>query len=317
MSVFTPVSRAQLEQFLHRFELGQLVDFRGIDGGSENSNFFVTCEGGEFVLTLVERGPVNELAFFVALLECLHQAALPIPYAITDRQGQAIGILNDRPALLQPRLAGVHVQHPDVQHCAAVGDMLARLHQVSAGCGLTRQSDRGADWMKREAAALRQYVSPDASTLLDEAMHALAQVESLREQLPHAVLHADLFRDNIMFEGHELTGVIDFYNAASGSTLYDVAICVNDWCLDATNHLDPARASALLAAYAAHRPFTDVEAECWPHMLRIAALRFWLSREIAARAHAEHEGVLIKDPGHFQAILTNHRWVEVELPVSG
>ena len=273
MSVFTPVSRAQLEQFLRGFELGQLIDYRGIDGGSENSNFFVTCEAGECVLTLVERGPVDELAFFVALLECLHQAALPIPYSITDRQGQAIGTLNDRPALLQPLLAGAHVQQPDAQHCAAVGDMLARLHQVSAGCGLTRQSDRGAEWMKREAAALRRYVSSDASVLLDDAIRALEQVESLRERLPQAVLHADLFRDNVMFEGHELTGVIDFYNAASGSTLYDVAICVNDWCLDDANQLDRARTDALLNAYAARRPFTEVEVECWPHMLRIAALR--------------------------------------------
>ncbi|QJD59774.1 homoserine kinase [Pseudomonas sp. gcc21] len=317
MSVFTPVSRAELEQFLHRFELGELVDFRGIDGGSENSNFFVTCEGGEFVLTLVERGPVNELAFFVALLECLHQAALPVPYAIPDRQGQAIGSLNGRPALLQPCLPGSHVQQPDASHCSAVGDILARLHAVSADCGLARKTDRGVEWMQHEAALLRQSASGDASALLDEALHALEQFASFRPALPQAVLHADLFRDNVMFEGHELTGVIDFYNAASGSTLYDVAISVNDWCLDDANQLDPARTDALLKAYAAHRPFTNVEAECWPHMLRIAALRFWLSREIAARAHAEHEGVLIKDPDHFQAILANHRRVEVELPVSG
>ncbi|QIB50375.1 homoserine kinase [Pseudomonas sp. OIL-1] len=316
MSVFTPVSRAQLEQFLQTFDLGKLIEFRGIDGGSENSNFFVTCETGEFVLTLVERGPADELTFFVALLECLHQAALPVPYAIPDRYGQAIGTLNGRPALLQPRLRGNHVQQPEARHCSAVGDMLARLHEVSADCGLARKTDRGAEWMKHEAALLRQHASGDTSGLLDEALQALDQFATFRQKLPQAVLHADLFRDNIMFEGDKLTGVIDFYNAASGSTLYDVAICVNDWCLDDADQLDPVRTDALLKAYAARRPFTTVEAQCWPPMLRIAALRFWLSREIAARAHAEHAGVLIKDPGHFQTILANHRRVEIALPVS-
>lgn len=317
MSVFTPVSRAQLEQFLQAFELGKLVEFRGVDGGSENSNFFVTCEGGAFVLTLVERGPVDELAFFVALLECLHQAGLPVPYAIPNRQSQAIGRLNDRPALLQPRLSGTHVEQPDVQHCQAMGDMLAHLHQVTAGCGLARKTDRGIEWMRQQTEVLRQTANADSALLLDQAMHALQQVEALREQLPQAILHADLFRDNVMFEGHALTGVIDFYNAASGSALYDVAICVNDWCLDAANRLDPVRANALLEAYAARRGFTASEAKCWPDMLRIAALRFWLSREVAARAHAEHAGVLIKDPAHFQEILAHHQHVEVALPVSG
>ncbi len=313
MSVFTPVERSELELFIGGYDVGRLISHAGIEGGSENSNFFVECERGSFVLTLIERGPVDELAFFVALLECLHQADLPVPYAIADRQGRTIQRFKDRPALLQPRLPGRHVQVPTVEQCAALGAMLARLHQVTSTYGLERESDRGPQWMLAEVARCRRQVSMDEARLLDQAVDALCRVQLLEKHLPKAVLHADLFRDNVMFEGQRLTGIIDFYNAASGWTLYDVAICVNDWCMDETLRLDPLRSQALLAAYATQRPFSTSEAECWPDMLRIAALRFWLSRQIAAQAHADQPGVLVKDPQHFKRILEAHREVSVRL----
>lgn len=314
MSVFTPVERSELKAFLAGFEVGSLIDFRGIEGGSENSNFFVDCTGGAFVLTLVERGPVDELDFFVALLECLHQADLPVPYAIPDRYGRTLHRLHARPALLQPRLVGSHVQATEPQHCAAVGRMLARLHRVTSTCGLERSSDRGTQWMREEAERHRQRARSAEGAALDDAIQALQRVREAEPDLPRAVLHADLFRDNVMFEGYRLTGMIDFYNAASGPTLYDVAICVNDWCLNDNLQLDPLRSAALLDAYAGERPFTSDEAACWPAMLRVAALRFWLSRTLAAQAHADQPGVLVKDPMHFMRILQAHRHVSVRLP---
>ena len=150
----------------------------------------------------------------------------------------------------------------------------------------------------------------------DEALEALRRLVRRCGELPEAVLHADLFRDNVMFDGHQLTGLIDFYNAASGPTLYDLAICANDWCVDEQSRLDPHRAAALLSAYAEVRPFTQHEVACWPDMLRVAALRFWLSREIAARSHADQPGVLIKDPKHFMRVLEGHRRVSVRLPLA-
>lgn len=303
MSVFTPVEPFELAEFLARYDVGRLISLRGIEGGSENSNFFVDCEGGQFVLTLVERGPVAELAFFVALLDCLHEAELPVPYAIADRRGDSLHRFKDRPALLQPRLPGRHVERPDSEHCAAVGDMLGRLHRVTAGCALARNSERGPDWMRTESARWRAQANPLQGALLDEALSALERVGQHANALPTVIVHADLFRDNVLFEAHALTGVIDFYNAATGWALYDLAICVNDWCLDRNCTLDSARTEALLAAYAAHRSFTEAERACWPDMLRVAALRFWLSRLIAAQAHADQPGVLVKDPGHFMQVL--------------
>lgn len=316
MSVFTPVEPEQLAAFLNGFELGRLIDYSGIVGGTENSNFFVATEQGEYVLTLVERGPIAELPFFVELLDCLHRVGLPVPYAIRDRQGQALHQLNQRPALLQPRLPGRHVDTSDASHCHAVGQTLARLHNATADSGLQRRSDRGLEWMAAETQALMERNETPARQLLEPMLAVLDRLQRQRPGLPEAVLHGDLFRDNVLFDGHHLTGVIDFYNAFNGWTLFDVAICVNDWCLAEAGGLDARRAESLLAGYASQRRFTPLEAEHWPDLLRLAALRFWLSRKLAADQHAEQSGVLIKDPMHFQRLLEWHREVSVGLPLA-
>lgn len=316
MSVFTPVSHEQLAGFLDGFDLGRLIEHRDIIGGTENSNFFVATERGEYVLTLIERGPEAQLSFLVDLLDCLHRAALPVPYAIRDRQQRALRQLNGRPALLQPRLFGKHVDVADASHCQAVGRVLAQLHGATDGSGLQRRSDRGLDWMVQQANRLRQRSDVHSQQLLMDMLPVLERLRSHRPALPEAILHGDLFRDNVLFEGHHLTGLIDFHNAFSGWALYDVAICVNDWCLAEQGGLDARRADALLAGYAAVRRFTPLEAELWPDILRLAALRFWLSRQLAAEQHAGQRGVLIKDPAHFRALLAHHRELTVGLPLA-
>lgn len=316
MSVFTPVSRAELEELLQGFELGRLIDFSGILGGTENSNFFVSTECGEYVLTLIERGSVDDLPFLVRLLERLRQAGLPVPYALVDRDGQAVQQLNQRPALLQPRLPGGHVDHTDASHCRALGQALARLHNATADAPPQRRSDRGLDWMVAQSQLLIEAGGPEARPLLESALPILMRLRDRRPALPEAVLHGDLFRDNVLFEGHHVTGLIDFYNAFSGWALYDVAICVNDWCHAEAGGLDERRAEALLAGYAGLRRFTPLEAENWPDLLRVAALRFWLSRHLAAQEHAAQADVLIKNPAHFQRLLECHRDVTVKLPLA-
>lgn len=316
MSVFTPVSRAELEDFLQGYALGRLVDLRGIPGGTENSNFFVSTERGEYVLTLIERGPATELAFVIKLLERLHQAGLPVPYALVDRQGQAWQQLNQRPALLQPRLPGRHIERPDASHCHALGQMLARLHGATAGAGLQRRSDRGLEWMAAQSRALLDRSPPAERLLLSQMLPVIERLQQQRPALPEAVLHGDLFRDNVLFEGHHLTGLIDFHNAFTGWALYDVAICVNDWCLADEAALDERRAEALLAGYASQRRFTALEADIWPDLLRLAALRFWLSRQLAAEQHAEQADVLVKNPQHFCQLLACHQQVTSKLPLA-
>lgn len=313
MSVFTPLERHELEAFLAPYGLGRLKDFQGIAAGTENSNFFVSLEAGEFVLTLVERGPQADMPFFVELLEHLHQAGLPVPYAVVTQQGEALRELAGKPALLQPRLAGKHVSQPNAHHCAEIGAWLARLHLATREQILERRSDRGLDWMLEEGPVLALELHDEQLPLLRDSLHEVEGLKTRILALPRANLHADLFRDNALFDGNHLSGVIDFYNACSGPMLYDLAITLNDWCSQDNEALDLPRARALLGAYAALRPFTSAEAELWPAMLRIACLRFWLSRLIAARRFQGRD-VLVKDPGQFQRRLAQRQQVSLGLP---
>jgi homoserine kinase type II len=313
MSVFTPLERHELEAFLAPYDLGRLRDFQGITAGSENSNFFVSLERGEFVLTLIERGPSADLPFFIELLDVLHEAGLPVPYALRTTRGEALRSLAEKPALLQPRLAGKHVQTANPHHCQEVGALLARIHLATRAQPLPRKSDRGLDWMLAEGPSLALQLPAEQVPLLRDA---LAEIHALKPRilaLPQANLHADLFRDNVLFDGNHLAGVIDFYNACSGPMLYDLAIALNDWCSHDDGSLDYKRAQAFLGAYAALRPFTASEAELWPAMLRIACVRFWLSRLIAAESFAGQE-VLIHDPGEFQRRLAQRQQVDLALP---
>ncbi|AZL71633.1 homoserine kinase [Pseudomonas sichuanensis] len=313
MSVFTPVSRPELETFLAPYELGRLLDFQGIAAGTENSNFFVSLEQGEYVLTLVERGPVEDMPFFIELLDVLHTADMPVPYALRDRDGNGLRELCGKPALLQPRLSGKHVKAPNNQHCAQVGELLAHIHLATREHIIERRTDRGLDWMLASGAELLPGLTSEQAQLLQPALDEITAHKAQILALPKANLHADLFRDNVMFEGTHLTGVIDFYNACSGPMLYDIAITVNDWCLDEHSGLDLPRAQALLGAYAALRPFTAAEAELWPQMLRLACVRFWLSRLIAAQAFAGMD-VMIHDPSEFEVRLAQRQQVALKLP---
>ena len=313
MSVFTQLARPELETFLAPYGLGRLLDFQGIAAGSENTNYFISLEKGEYVLTLVERGPVDEMPFFIQLLDVLHDADLPVPYALRTLDGQALRELKGKPALLQPRLAGKHIREANAQHCAQVGELLGHLHVATRGKVLERKTDRGLDWMLAEGPALKKDLTTDAARLLQLALDEISERKAQILALPRANLHGDLFRDNAMFEGTHLTGLIDFYNACSGPMLYDVAIALNDWCADDAGQIDAPRARALLGAYAALRPFTASEAELWPTLLRVACVRFWLSRLIAAQTFAGQD-VLIHDPAEFEQRLAAHQKVSIALP---
>jgi homoserine kinase type II len=313
MSVFTPLARPELEAFLAPYGLGVLRDFQGIAAGSENTNFFVSLERGEFVLTLVERGPVQEMPFFIELLDVLHDANLPVPYALRTTDGQALRELKGKPALLQPRLAGKHPTEPNTQHCVQIGELLAHMHLATRERIIERKTDRGLDWMLEEGSNFISHLDEAQGALLTTAVEEIRRLKGKIMALPRANLHADLFRDNTLFEGTHLTGVIDFYNACSGPMLYDVAIAVNDWCSFADGSIDAPRARALLGAYAALRPFTAAEAELWSTMLRVGCVRFWLSRLIAAETFAGQD-VLIHDPSEFRVRLEQRQETHIPLP---
>ena len=312
MSVFTTVTPADLNGWLRNYPVGTLVTLAGIPAGIENTNYFVVTTGGRYILTLFEKLQPHELPFYLGLMAHLSEHQVPCPKPIANLAGEFLGKLNGKPAALVSFLGGKEVAAPLAPHCAEVGAVLARLHLAGQSYRLTMANPRGPRWWQAVAPEILPFLSREDAVLLQEeisfqALHRLADV-------PRGVVHADLFRDNVLFEGASIAGVIDFYFACNDVLLYDVAITVNDWCLDASGGLDPARTSALLDAYGAGRPFTVPERAAWPVMLRAAALRFWVSR--LYDFHLPRPGALThaKDPGHFRQVLRHYVAGERPLP---
>ena len=301
MSVYTRIERDELSSFLARYDVGALVDYRGISAGIENTNYYVSTERFELILTVFEQLEETELPYFLDLMGHLADHGVPAPHPVADRDTTVLQHLKGRPAALVTRLHGASLDHPGVAHCAAIGTGLGRLHQAGSTFPQERENPRGPRWWREMAERLDGRLDADDAALLDEELRFQSLFRF--QDLPSGVIHADLFRDNALFQGENLTGIIDFYYACSDVWLYDVAITVNDWCSDDSGGLDPQRVGALLNAYAAERPLKNIERGAWPVMLRAAALRFWLSR--LGDLHFPREGELThtKDPTVFRTIL--------------
>ena len=304
MSVFTTVTPEQLSVWLKQYAVGTLVDLQGIAAGIENTNYFVTTTQDRYVLTLFEKLTARELPFYLNLMAHLARQGVPCPAPVANSNGGYLGELNGKPASLVSRLTGKDLANPALGDCAKVGRVLARIH--IAGQSYTGRMDnpRGPTWWKA--------VMPDILPFLDAADADLLRTEIAAQDarpvdaLPHGAIHADLFRDNVLFHQGDVEGVIDFYFACTGALLYDVAITVNDWCMQADSTLDPARTQALLAAYHAERPFTAPEVLAWPMLLRAGALRFWVSRLYDLHLPRAGEMTHAKDPDHFRRMLAAH-----------
>ncbi len=304
MAVFTRVSEADIAAWLSNYSLGTLQELQGIPAGIENTNYFVTTSNGRFVLTLFEKLTADELPFFLNLMAHLARHGIPCPSPVADKNNRFLGKLNDKPACIVSRLSGKSVLQPNTAHCAAVGAMLGQLH--SAGQSFSEQmvNPRGAAWRAEAAQKVKRFLTPQDAALLDSEVE-LHDLHPLSE-IPRGVIHADLFRDNVLMDVEHIGGLIDFYFACTGKLLYDVAITVNDWCVNAEGKLDAVHTRAMLNAYHAARPFTEKEAEAWPMALRVAALRFWISRLYDLHLPREGEIVNAHNPDQFKRILQNH-----------
>jgi homoserine kinase type II len=312
MSVFTTVTPDELRAWLARYAVGELSELRGIPAGIENTNYFVTTTGGRYVLTLFEKLRPHELPFYLNLMAHLAAAGVPCPRPVADRDGRYLGELNGRPAALVSFLRGRDIERPAPGHCAQVGSVLAAIHLAGRSYAATMDNPRGPRWWRAVMPEIAPFLPPQDLALLREEV----RVQSLYRfaDLPRGAIHADLFRDNVLFEDGRLAGVIDFYFACTDALLYDVAIAVNDWCIEADGRLDAARTEALLGAYAAARPFTAIERGAWPIMLRAGALRFWVSRLYDYHLPRPGELTHAKDPGHFRRILAQRIAGERDLP---
>jgi homoserine kinase type II len=304
LSVYTPVSEAELTAWLGQYSVGSLVSCEPIKAGIENTNYFVTTTQGRYVLTLFERLPAAELPFYVNLMAHLARHGIPCPAPIADLSDQYLQRLNGKPAVLVTRLPGRSVDQPTQAECAELGALLARMHLAARSYAAYLDNPRGPRWWRLAAREVAPFLDSRRKSLLEGEL--AFQADHRLPDLPRGPVHADLFRDNALLDKGRVSGVIDFYFAGIDTFLYDVAVCANDWCLrDAARglELDPRRTSAMLAAYHEVRALSAEERAAWPVVLRAAALRFWLSR--LHDFHLPRPGMMVHahDPEHFRAIL--------------
>jgi homoserine kinase type II len=306
MAVYTEVSFDEAAAFLNALNLGQLQNIKGAAGGIENTNYFVDTDQGQYVLTLFERLSFEQLPFYLHLMRHLAAHGIPVPDPAADGKGNILHQLKGKPASVVSKLRGHSELAPTAEHCAGVGEALARMHLAGLDYPRRQPNLRGLDWWNETVPVVQPYITPEQSSLIlsELAYQNHVAASSACRSLPHGVVHADLFRDNVMFEDGKLTGFFDFYFAGCDSFLFDIAVCLNDWCIDlATGAKDEERSAAFMAAYQAVRPLTAQERQLLPAMQRAGALRFWLSR--LWDLHLPREAAVLKahDPSHFERVL--------------
>lgn len=308
MSVYTALGAAEIQAFLDQYALPPLGAFTPVLGGIENSNYFVQLvDGRELVLTLFEELPAEDAAVLGPLLVHLERSGVPVAPPLRNTAGRQLGRLAGRPAQLAPRLPGAHPEAPDSAQCTAMGEALAHLHLALREYPLARPNAHGAAWWHALALRWQAQLPADEATLLQRILARYDAACAQHPALPRGLIHGDLFRDNTLFVGDAVTGVLDFSEIGLDHWLLDIAITVNDFCRQwpATTP-DPVRRAAFLTGYESARPLSAGERAVLPVFLAVAALRFWLSRlEIAARNRAEGRGgahVLEKDPAEMRLL---------------
>jgi homoserine kinase type II len=306
MSVFTTVTIEQLQHWLEGYAIGDLLELKGISAGITNTNYFVTTTQNKYVLTLFEQNTMEELPFFIDLMDHLARHGVPCPQPISNVKGESLHMLNGKPAVLISCLQGRDLEVPSALHCREVGAVLAKMH--IAGLSFQEKNTvqphrnpRDSVWREKTAQLVLPHLPVDDQRLLKETLQYQQNLEMTA--LPSGVIHADLFRDNVLFDGEKVGGLIDFYYAYRDAFVYDLAITVNDWCVQPDGSLDSAKLQVMLEAYQAVRPMTSAEHAAFNSMLRIAALRFWLSRLYDKIYPQDGELTHAKDPDHFKKIL--------------
>lgn len=310
MSVYTVIQQAELEAFLQDYDVGTLSSYEGISAGIENTNYFVNTEKDgqlqQFVLTVFEHHTFDELPYFLNIMAFMAEHAIPTAHPEPTLSNGYLKSIQSKPAALVERLKGGGVELPTtVKQCQVMGEQMARFHLAGQDFEDFRENDRNLDWMQTTFDLIQSHLPDDETALISEEIHTLSNYEW--ETLPQGVIHADLFCDNALFDGDELSGIIDLYYACNGPLLYDLAVMVNEWCRLPDLTFDTEKVEIVLSSYQKLRELTWQEKEIWPYALRLAALRFFLSRLKDKHIPREGEMTQIKDPNVFKAVLNYHR----------
>ncbi len=300
MAAFTTFSDAALARYLIMFDIGTLVSAQAIETGIENSNYFLTTskydENQEYVLSIMEDLSFDDIPFFNGLLSHLGHYGLPVPMPQQTLDGMTSTIFSGKPTVLFPKLDGEHLTHPSVDHCESIGRVLAEIHNTLATRNFARANPFDADWMSRAMQSVHHMISERQQQLFARVLERYIEADALT--IPRGIIHGDLFRDNALFEGAKLTGVIDFYHACDDYLVQDIAITINDWCTYPDGGFDTDRTDHLLAGYEAIRPLEPEERELLGFFQLVAAARFSLTRLLSGE-----EGSHLKNPVEFLSLM--------------
>ncbi|MDA7947293.1 MAG: homoserine kinase [Hyphomicrobiaceae bacterium] len=311
MAVYTEVSDEELSAFIADYDLGNVLSFKGIAEGVENTNYLIHTEAGPHILTLYEKRVKEEdLPFFLGLMEHLSASGLACPVPVRDREGRMLREIAGRPAAIITFLEGLWIRRPSAEHCAALGATLAKLHLSGQGFAMSRPNALSVGGWRPLYEASGKRTDEIADGLYDELGRELKTLEAeWPRDLPQGVIHADLFPDNVFFLGRNISGVIDFYFACNDALAYDIAICLNAWCFEPDAAFNITKARALLRSYTEMRPFSKEEFDVLPMLARGAAMRFLLTRVYDWLNTSAEALVRPKDPNEYVRKLRFHRSV--------
>jgi homoserine kinase type II len=314
MAVYTQVSPKEARTLLRQLKLGDLTTLKGCSGGIENTNYFASTEldgvPHDYVLTLFERLTTEQLPFYLRLMKHLAERGIPVPDPTANARGDLVFDVNGKPAAVVNKLRGASELSPSPEHCASVGSTLAKMHLAGRDFPLSQPNLRSLDWWNETVPVVLPHLNaPQAALIKSElAYQNHVAASSAYAALPRGPIHADLFRDNVMFETvdgqAQLTGFFDFYFAGVDTWLFDIAVTLNDWCTNLAEGTHNAeRFDSFMRAYSAVRPLTAAERELLPAMLRAGALRFWISRLWDFYLPREASMLKAHDPSHFERVL--------------
>ncbi|MEI4482109.1 MULTISPECIES: homoserine kinase [unclassified Phyllobacterium] len=311
MAVYTDINEIELAQFLKNYDIGELLSYKGIAEGVENSNYLLHTSKAAFILTLYEkRVDSSDLPFFLGLMEHLAGKGISCPLPVVQKSGSNIGELAGRPAAIVTFLEGMWMRRPTVQHCAALGEALARMHLAGEDFPMRRKNALSVEsWRPLWNNSRTDADQVEAGLAKETEEDLLFLEENWPSHLPSGVIHADLFPDNVFFLGSQLSGIIDFYFACTDLLAYDVAVCLNAWCFEKDNSFNLTKGTALLRGYNAVRPLSKEEAASLPVLARGSALRFMLTRLYDWLNTPEGSFVVKKDPREYLRRMRFHRQI--------
>lgn len=305
MAVYTSINSSDLNDWIEKFNFKDLVNFKGISSGVTNSNYLIQMAHSNYILTIFEHNNIEELPFYIDLMTYLAKENFLCPRPIENKNGQALGLLKEKPALMVSFLDGKEKAIRSPKSCYLVGQYLAKLHLTANNFSQLNKNTRGLDWMSDMYLNLKKYLSLEDQGILELEINYHKEMDKV--ELPEGIIHGDLFKDNVLFLNDKVSGFIDFYYACNEKFIYDIAIAINDWCIDQDGQINKSMFLEFIKGYRSERKLTDNEQEYLNVALRLAALRFWLSRLEDFYNAKEGKITSIKDPKHFKDILLDRQ----------